>query len=197
MTLSRHSITPRSFKLQIGALACFSLTLLAPAAPARAGAGRDISQFLSNTGNIVYLVAGVGLPLIEDGKNGKNHFLRSVDSVGTTVILTEGLKFIVHEERPDHSDNDSFPSGHASAAFSVATMESAFHPRQAPFWYAGAALIAGSRVALHRHYIHDVVAGGVLGYGISRLELGRKHGILLYPFIGPDNAAGLRVAARF
>lgn len=197
MNLSPQRLASRWLKVQVCALACISLSLFAPAPSARAGAGTDISEFLSNTGNIAYLVAGVGLPLLEDGAQGKNHALRSLDAVGTTVILTEGLKFVVHEERPDHSDNDSFPSGHASAAFSIATTESAFHPRQAPFWFAGAALIGASRVALHRHYIHDVVAGAALGYGISRLELGRRHGILLFPFIEPDQGAGLRIAARF
>ena len=37
-------------------------------------------------------------------------------------FLTEGLKFAAQRMRPDQSDSKSFPSGHTSSAFTVATV---------------------------------------------------------------------------
>lgn len=144
---------------------------------------RQASEFASGDGNILYLAAAVGLPLLTDGANGKNETLRAADSLGTSVLLSEGLKILVREKRPDSDSHDSFPSGHATAAFAVATAESAFHPRQASLWFLGATLISASRIRLHRHYVQDVVAGAALGYGVTRLELSSPRGLLLSPFI--------------
>ncbi len=147
---------------------------------------RKASNFASGAGNILYLAAGVGLPLLSDGKDGRNHALRAADSLGTSVLLTEGLKALVREKRPDSNAHDSFPSGHATAAFAVATAESSFHPKQAPLWFLGATLISYSRVRLHRHTVGDVVAGAAIGYGVTRLELSAPRGLILSPFITRD-----------
>ena len=74
-------------------------------------------------------------------------------------------------------------------------MESAWHPREAPLWYGGATLIGVSRVTLHRHYIHDVIAGALLGYGTARLELASRHGLVLSPLIGSKHFFGLTLSA--
>lgn len=160
------------------------LLLLPPAqadSPARKGA-----QFASGAGNILFLAAGIGLPLLTDGNQGRNHSLRALDAMGTSVLLTEGLKALVREKRPDSNAHDSFPSGHATAAFAVATMESSFHPREAPLWYAGATLISLSRIRLHRHTDADVAVGAAIGYGVSRLELSTPRGLILSPIITLD-----------
>ena len=146
---------------------------------------RRASQFASGGGNILYLALGVGLPLATDGRNGKDRSLRVLDSLGTSVLISEGLKALVREKRPDSDAHDSFPSGHATAAFAVAAAESAFHPRQAPLWYLGAILIAASRVRLHRHTVGDVAAGAALGFGVTHLELSTPRGVILSPFINP------------
>lgn len=142
----------------------------------------------------MYLAAAVGLPLLTDGRDGKNHALRAADALGTSVLLAEGLKALVREKRPDAASRDSFPSGHATAAFAVATVESEFHPRQAPLWYSGAALISYSRVRLNRHYAQDVVAGAALGYFTARIELSRPHGLILSPLISPEGGLGVQIS---
>ena len=188
------------FNLRSRAGVVSAILLTGCAATARADKPFDhqVWNFLSDTGNIIYLAAGVGVPLIEDGRAGRNHALRGADALGTSVLLSEGFKRLFQEKRPDSNEHDSFPSGHATAAFSVATVESGLHPRQALYWYAGATLISSSRVALHRHTVGDVLAGAALGYGVARLELSSRRGLLLAPFIVPEKRAyGVTLSRSF
>jgi membrane-associated phospholipid phosphatase len=64
-----------------------------------------------------------------------------------------------------HSGFNSFPSGHATTVFAVATLLS-FHVRgrvpQTVLFFA-AVLIAYSRVYLGQHFVEDVVAGMIIG----------------------------------
>lgn len=167
--------------------ALLSVSLLAPPAARADSNDRKVASFASGSGSIIFLAAGLALPLLRDGDQGKNHSLRVADSLGTTLILTEGLKALTKEKRPDSSEHNSFPSGHTSAAFAVATMESAFHPKEAPLWYLGAATIGWSRLRLNRHHPQDVAFGALLGFGVSRWELSKAHGIILTPYIDPEN----------
>jgi len=140
------------------------------------------------------LAAGVGLPLVRDGAGGKNHALRAADALGTSVLLAERLKSLVREKRPDSNSCDSFPSGHATAAFAVTMVECQWHPKEAPLWYLGATLISYLRVSLDRHYTRDVIAGAALGYATARVELGQRRGLILHPFIMPyDGGYGLQI----
>ncbi len=173
------------------AAVCFGVLALPAYAESPA---RRASNFASDSGNIIYLAAAVGLPLLSDGDHAKNHALRAADAIGTATLLSEGFKNLFHEKRPDSNAHDSFPSGHATAAFAAATVESDLHPREAPLWFTGATLISLSRIRLHRHYGRDVIAGALLGYGTARLELSAPRGLILSPFIQPeDRSAGLQM----
>jgi membrane-associated phospholipid phosphatase len=108
-------------------------------------------------------------------------------------LITEGLKAVTREKRPDTNEHDSFPSGHATAAFAVATMASAYHPEQKSLWYLGATLISASRVRLNRHHPQDVVAGAVVGYTTARWELSEPRGLILSPIIRPDGGRGIEM----
>ncbi len=166
--------------------ACVTLFAAVPAVHADSPA-RTASKFASGSGNIIYLAAAVGLPLLSDGSQGRNHALRAADAIGTSVVITEGLKNLFHEKRPDSNAHDSFPSGHATAAFAAATVESDLHPKQAALWFTGATLISLSRLRLHRHYGRDVIAGALIGYGTARLELSAPRGLILSPLIQPES----------
>ncbi|RYG69064.1 phosphatase PAP2 family protein [bacterium] len=149
----------------------------------------DEASSASGLGNIVFLAAGTLLPLATDGKDGKQHSVRTLDALLSSTAITQGLKFAVHEKRPDGSGNNSFPSGHTSAAFTIATMQSHYHPKQALFWYSGATLIGASRVQLERHYWHDVIAGAAVGYFTAKWELHQGNGLILRPFIDGDTSS--------
>jgi membrane-associated phospholipid phosphatase len=73
--------------------------------------------------------------------------------------------------------NGSFPSGHAIAAFSVATVIARRYGshRWIPYVaYGAAALVGFSRLSLSAHFLSDVFVGGALGYSISRFTVLRQ-----------------------
>jgi len=166
------------------------LVLLVLVAPAYADyTNSPEAKFASGDGNIAYLTVGALVPFVEDGRNANPHGIRTLDALGTSVLLEQALKLIVREPRPDTGSRNSFPSGHTTAAFAIAAMESNYHPDQAPIWYTGASLIGVSRIVLDRHWVHDVVAGAALGYLTARWELQNSHGLMLSPFIAPGSRA--------
>lgn len=175
-------------------LAALLFTCLA--VPARgASTSHDFANFLSGAGNVVYLGAGVVLPALTDHANGTHHSLRVIDSVVTSVTASEILKLAVHERRPSPShSNDSFPSGHTTAAFALASNLSIYYPRQAPFWYVGATAIGWSRLELREHHWQDVLAGAALGYWTGTVEGRSRHGLLLGPVY---SAAGVGLGLTY
>jgi membrane-associated phospholipid phosphatase len=86
-------------------------------------------------------------------------------NAGYTTLLKE----VIHRERPNGEDNLSFPSGHASNAFTLAAVAERHYG-----WKAGvpaytlASLVAVSRLQRNKHYLSDVMAGATLGYIVGR-----------------------------
>ena len=105
------------------------------------------------------------------GVKGKNNmrdrsviFVTSYAIMATTVL---GLKSIVHEERPDGSSNNSFPSGHTATAFAGAEFLWQEY-KDKSIWYgiAGYAVATGTglfRIYNNRHWLTDVAAGAGIG----------------------------------
>ena len=107
------------------------------------------------------------------GHNWPRFAVNTVASIGVGYIGKTALKAMIKEERPDHSDNKSFPSGHATIAFAAArSIDKEF--RKDCIWipiagYAAATAIGVERIANKRHHWYDVVAGGALGFGAAEL----------------------------
>jgi membrane-associated phospholipid phosphatase len=93
-------------------------------------------------------------------------------TVGTTLLATEILKRTVHAQRPDGSDNRSFPSGHTAVAFASASYLDHRYGAAGPVdpkWLYGAAALTGiARVQADKHHWQDVIAGGALGWAAGR-----------------------------
>ena len=89
-------------------------------------------------------------------------------------VWTQLLKFAVRRERPDLSNNQSFPSGHATNAFCVATAIERHYSYLGIPAYAVASYIAASRMAANKHHFSDIVAGAGFGYGVGRLVVRRN-----------------------
>lgn len=111
----------------------------------------------------------VGLPLLAAGTafgKGDSQGVKELTySLGATLAATTALKSLIHEQRPDGSGNDSFPSGHTAIAFAAARfIDKRYAPEASPYLYAAAGLTALARVKADKHYTKDVVAGAALGY---------------------------------
>ncbi|MFW0884185.1 phosphatase PAP2 family protein [Candidatus Acidulodesulfobacterium sp. H_13] len=70
-----------------------------------------------------------------------------------------------------HLTEHSFPSGHATTAFSLSVALSYIFPKHRKLFYALAFIVAFSRVYNGEHYPLDVVAGGILGYTLAKITL--------------------------
>jgi len=110
-----------------------------------------------------FLVAGE-LSMISN----KPEFVQSVKALSVTCFATELLKYAVGEKRPNSNARSSFPSGHTSAAFAMATVLADYKPAYKWPAYALASAIGFSRVEAGSHYWRDVFAGALLGHFIGR-----------------------------
>jgi hypothetical protein len=166
---------------------------------------QDISQSLRTTfsESIAGIVKPLGDPLLivpvyagfyASGAYWQDERARQTAQTGMESILYTGLviqslKWAFHRHRPSASEdpyifdgpsfkgsNLSFPSGHAAAAFSLATViatqyrDIQYLPEAA---YTLATLTALSRVHDNKHWFSDILVGSSLGYFISKTILDR------------------------
>jgi hypothetical protein len=81
-----------------------------------------------------------------------------------TEILVEPVKFATHRERPDGSNSQSFPSGHAAITFAAAAVIERHLGWKHSIWaYGIASYVAASRLHDNKHYLSDVVFGAAVG----------------------------------
>ncbi|MEQ1558946.1 MAG: phosphatase PAP2 family protein [Methyloglobulus sp.] len=71
------------------------------------------------------------------------------------------------------SDKFSFPSGHTSASFMVATLLGHYFPLLLIPLYCCAGLIGFSRVVLGVHFPTDILVGGAMGISIALFSIGQ------------------------
>src|SRR6218665_1297271 len=111
------------------------------------------------------------------GVEGKHNFRDRSIIYGTSMLITSAfvvpLKHIVKEERPDQSNNLSFPSGHTAIAFASAQFMFREY-KDTNFWlgisgYSLAVFTGVYRMLNDKHWVGDVVAGA--GFGILSTEL--------------------------
>jgi len=65
-------------------------------------------------------------------------------------------------------NGNSFPSGHATAAWALAALLTAYYPRWRWAFCVGAVAVCWARLQLGSHYPADVVAGGVVGWFVAQ-----------------------------
>lgn len=94
-------------------------------------------------------------------------------SIAISEMVVTPLKYATNRRRPDGESsrsNSSFPSSHAATAFAAATALGDCYPGLRVPAYAGAALIAYSRVYAERHHATDVIAGAAIGILAARFS---------------------------
>jgi len=102
--------------------------------------------------------------------------LRTLQAWAVASAATGVLKLALGRRRPyedmgagtfdPFSGATSFPSGHTTAAFAVATVldRRVTFPGSSTVFYGLATLTAASRVYDHKHWVSDVVVGAVIGH---------------------------------
>ena len=124
----------------------------------------------------VPLASVYGLSLL--GAEAKHNYVDRTLEVGTACValvgIVGGAKYLIDKERPDGSDLNSFPSGHAAKVFMGAELVRIEYGDDHPWLAAGAYTIATATGALrvynNHHWISDVIAGA--GVGILSARIG-------------------------
>lgn len=147
----------------------------------------------------------------------KHNFRDRTIIMATSHIImcatVQTMKSFINIERPDGSNNNSFPSGHTATSFVGAHILFKEYKDTSPWigvaGYAVAITTGTLRVVNKKHWISDVVTGA--GIGILSAELGylllpvfhnmfdiknSKNSLVVAPTIGVDNY-GIGLAYRF
>lgn len=148
-----------------------------------AATGSDVLLLGVAGGALVASVSGVSA----DRARGDAAVL--VNAVAWTSVAAEWTKALIHRSRPvlytaqaasaarDRDNRRSFPSGHATAAFALATSYAVMAQRQHlphairndVLLFSGAAGVGALRIAAGRHFTTDVLGGALLGAGVGWL----------------------------
>lgn len=115
-------------------------------------------------------------------------------------VEADVMKYAAQRERPDGADKYSFPSGHATESFAVASVLGSQYGWEAGVpAYLAAGFVGYSRLQNDKHWLSDVVAGAGLGIlsGRAVYRAHRRAGrVALTPWLAPGRT-GVILAARF
>lgn len=154
------------------------------------------------------------------GQVGEDRRMQAVarDGLSASLIasglITPALKLAFGRSRPSQSADtfdfrpfssaQSFPSGHTTQAFAVASVIAAHYPDQplvqVSAW--GVAGLVGLARSYHEaHYASDIVAGALIGSLVGQAVVARhaaegRHNALLLPVLAPGSA-GVQLVQRF
>jgi membrane-associated phospholipid phosphatase len=142
-----------------------------------------------------------------------NIYNRTVDlAVANTLTLAivQVTKNLVRYERPDQSNNLSFPSGHSAIAFTTAAL--LYHQyRDSNMWYATSGFLFATatgalRIANNKHFAPDVITGAGIGLASGLLvsyynpfraiKLGKKKKTTAYVYPQIGNQFGLGILIK-
>jgi hypothetical protein len=151
----------------------------------------NISKAISRLGEF-YVTGGVAAGFYFAGRAKHDDRARETGLLGAealidSAIVVQALKTVSQRPRPpvDHARGEffdggnSFPSGHAISAWSLATVIAYEYGQHRPLVRFGAYGIA-TAVSLSRytgtnHFLSDVLVGSALGYGIGRYVYHAHH----------------------
>lgn len=142
-------------------------------------------------------LAAYGLIKYKDDDEGEGQFLRSV---GFTLVINSTLRYALKETDWSTRPNGSpygFPSGHAGFVVSnAAFLSERYGWKYGLPAYAASAYVMYVRVDTDHHRWRDVIAGGLLAYGLSHLFVTPLDATHIAPVVGPDYL-GIRLGKSF
>ena len=128
------------------------------------------NKAITTTGDVIVFAlpaATLATTFILDDKKGSWQFTKAFI---VNEALTLGLKFAIDKERPNHSDNNSFPSGHTSTTFQSASfIHRRYGFKQSIPAYVLAGFTAYSRIQAKKHDGWDILGGAIIGIGSTYL----------------------------
>ncbi|RHJ81812.1 phosphatase PAP2 family protein [Parabacteroides sp. AM08-6] len=150
----------------------------------------DVLVFITPVASLATVLA------LQDWQGLKQGAFAGVSTIG----MTYALKYLIKKERPDGSDNHSFPSMHTSVSFAGA----AFIQRRYGWkWgipaYAVATYVGWSRTYAKKHDWWDVVAGAAIGAGSAYIftrPFANKYNVSISPVAG-DKHFGIYASMTF
>jgi membrane-associated phospholipid phosphatase len=169
--------------------------------------------FIEPFGEEYSIIVGAGLYatgwILADPDVRRTAVEAAASSVVAGLIVTPALKLVFGRARPRQqlgarefnpfSGDKSFPSGHTTQAFAVASVIAAESGSLAVdlLAYGVAAGVGGARIYHDAHFLSDVLAGAAIGTVVGRAMVreGRRDAGL-EPFVGPAGdgvGVGLRV----
>ncbi len=126
----------------------------------------------------------------------KEGIIQFAESYATAGAVTLGLKYSVHERRPDGSEH-SFPSFHAASSFAAATfIEKRYGGIAGIAAYTAAAFVGWTRIETREHWVRDVVAGAAIGTASGLIFTKPYKGVVVSP-VADGNYWGLAIAKSF
>jgi membrane-associated phospholipid phosphatase len=146
------------------------------------------SKDFSNYGAAAF-AAATGGAYVWSRLTGNEHMretaVLSGEAAVDTLGLTYAIKSITRRDRPLEgngtgrfwSSGDSFPSEHAAAAWSIATVFAHQYPGPITtlLAYGGAGAITAARVTGGQHFASDALVGSALGWLVARQVLHNQH----------------------
>ena len=172
-----------------------------------------LTEILYEFGNpdlvVPALFGAGGLSYLTGSSYHLDSVLLTFQSLAVTQSFTELSKQMVLRERPRNSPDDpfnrgegghSFFSGHASGAWAALTIIAGRYPDLSRPAYGLAAAISAARIYEDAHWLTDVVAGSIAGYGVARLTLGLneagREDFSVQPLLGRETV-GVATGFRF
>lgn len=151
--------------------------------------GAPRSRWENPAWTLPLVAVGLGAAMVAGGDDSRWYHVKGLaEAMATSSLLVSVLKPAFGRHRPDwtanvtpRSDEKSFPSGHTTAAFVVATYAALYlHGRvfdsdTSPWTegaayggiFLGASLVAGERIYHARHHLSDLLAGAAIGSATS------------------------------
>jgi len=116
----------------------------------------------------------------------------------TSRATVEVLKASITKNRPDDSDEDAFPSGHAADTFAAATfIQQRYGWTYAAPAYLAATYVGYSRVKSDKHETIDVLSGAAIGVLSGLFFSDRYEGVTVAPVVSKQHGYGISVSSRF
>lgn len=171
----------------------FAVALMSVSGPALASEkGWDNASDIARAGLVV---AALGVPAVQGDWEGDK---QAALSIGSAFVVTQGLKAVIDEERPDGSGDDSFPSSHASTSFaSAATLQKRYGWKVGLPAHVVATFVAVARVEADKHYAKDVIVGALIGEAAGLLFTRPANANVQWMPWADTKGGGVTVAARF